>query len=225
MMTERTVDEGIEVDERLTTSFKSNSEAFRDICRLYTRPNDIVGDLTYGKGVFWMKVDTGQYFATYFTDLAEDGVDMRDTTYPDEMFDFLVIDPPYRYNPKTATHPAGWDKQYQVGKAPSNIQGVIKLYEDGAREAHRILRRGGFLVVKCQDTIQSSNQWWVHMILTESIEAMGFYLKDLAVVTGQMKHVRWKVQKHLDKNHSYFLVFRKGGSYPLGNKSVQRRSN
>lgn len=223
-MSETWIDEGLLVEDRLTTSFDTNSEAFRDILRLYSRPNSLVGDLTYGKGVFWSKVDTSDFFSTYFTDLTEDGVDMRDTDYPDDMFDLLVIDPPYRYNPATSTHPDGLDQNYRVGSAPKNIQGVIDLYVDAAKEAARIIKHGGFLVVKCQDTIQDGRQWWVHMTLTEQIEKMGFALKDLAVVVGQPKRTRWKVQKHLDKNHSYFLVFRLGGQHPFGQKSSQSRS-
>lgn len=218
------VDEGVRLPTRLGSSFSSNPSAISALASLYLRPGQTVIDPTYGKGVFWKEVDTDLYDCR-FTDLAGDGVDFRDLPYEDESADWVVLDPPYRYNPRTATHPEGLDGNYRVGDAPKNIQGVIDLYLDGAREAHRVLRVGGFLVVKCQDTIQDGKQVWVHSLLSEAIEDMGFALKDLAVVVGQPKRVRWPVQKHLDKTHSYFLVFRKGGLWPFGQVSSQSRSN
>lgn len=218
----RQVDRGSNVATRLPSHFSDNASAFAAIASLYTRPGMTVCDATYGKGVFWRNIDTSQ-FTRLFTDIVTDGVDMRELPYPDESIDLIVLDPPYRYNPRTATHPAGLDENYRVAVAPENILGVIDLYLDGAREAHRTLREGGFLVVKCQDTIQDGRQFWVHMALTQDIEEMGFALKDLAVVVGQSKRVRWKVQKHLDKTHSYFLVFRKGGLWPFGQVSSQAR--
>lgn len=218
------VDAGIRPVARYGSSFDSNPSAMLSLTDLYLRPGQTVIDPTYGKGVFWKKVEVGLYDCR-FTDLADDGIDFRALPYDDESADWVVLDPPYRYNPRTATHPEGLDGNYRVADAPHNIQGVIDLYLDGAKEAHRVLRQGGFLVVKCQDTIQDGKQVWTHMILTSRIEELGFALKDLAVVVDQLKRVRWKVQKHLDKTHSYFLVFRKGGLWPFGQVSSQRRGS
>lgn len=88
----------------LTAKVGTNADLFPDILRIYAKPGDKIADVTYGRGVFWRKVDTSQY-ECFFTDLAKDieppaigGVDMRDLPYEDESMDMVVIDPPYAYS-------------------------------------------------------------------------------------------------------------------------------
>jgi hypothetical protein len=91
-------------------------------------------------------------------------------------------------------------------------------------EAGRILKQGGFLVVKCQDTIQDGKPVWVHKLLMDYAEIIGLACRDLLVVTtASPTKSRWERQRHLRKAHSYFLVFRKGGHFPFGIPSVQKR--
>ena len=48
--------------------------------------------------------------------------------------------------------------------------------------------------------------------------------RDLVVVTPPSTVAsRWKRQKHLKKSHSYFIVMRKGGAWPFGQKATSRR--
>lgn len=124
MMGPDRIDSGIETASRLGSSFSTNPGAISALVALYLRPGQMVIDPTYGKGVFWREVDTSDY-ACHFSDLADDGIDFRDLPYDDDSADWVVLDPPYRYNPRTATHPEGLDGNYRVHGAPKNIQGVI----------------------------------------------------------------------------------------------------
>ena len=223
------VDMGVPVDDSLTTVCESNEEGFARILRLYARPGQVIVDPTFGHGRFWKLVDHAQYDARR-TDLAE-GVDLRSLPYTNESVDLEVIDPPYRYTPAKNTKQDDVpghgvvDALYNLQAAKlTNTAAVVDLYVAGFVEAHRVLRHGGFLVVKCQDTVQDGKNLWVHDILRERAEVLGFAMRDMLIVNPRsVLATRWERQRHLRKAHSYFLIFRKGGLFPFGIPAMERR--
>lgn len=204
----------------------SNSEAMRRLMELYARPGQTVIDPTFGKGVFWKSVDVGQY-DFHPSDLIN-GVDVRSLPFEDASVDVAVYDPPYRYVERT-TVPSHVDEQYQLSGSlrlatRPGIDGVLDLYQDGIAEMMRVLRRGGFLFVKCQDTAGDGKQTWVHIEVMEMCRKADLEPVDLlVVVTERPPPTRWKIQRSLKKAHSYFIVARKGGFYPFGYRAVQKR--
>lgn len=225
-----TVDHGVPVDDALNTVCNSNEEGFARILRLYARPGQTVVDPMYGNGVFWKLVAPSAY-RVLATDLRTHGVDARRLPYADASADLLVLDPPYRYTPvrnkkheDTPGH-GSVDGLYDLQAAGlTSTQKVVDFYLACFDEALRVLRRGGFLVVKCQDTVQDGKQVWVHRLLMDGAEARGMACRDLLVVApASVTRTRWDRQRHLRKAHSYFLVFRKGGHFPLGMPPVCRR--
>lgn len=228
-MEDMTVDHGVETDSSLTTVSKSNSEAFARLLRVYGRPGQVVVDPTYGNGVFWRDIDLTAY--TVLKSDIRDGVDLRKLPYQDDSADVVVIDPPYRYTPvKNKRHEdtpghGVVDGLYNLkASGLTNTAAVIDLYRGGIVESHRVLKIGGFLFLKCQDTVQDGKQIWVHCELKTIAEQNGYAMRDLLVVeTTSPTKTRWERQRHLRKSHSYFLVFRKGGHFPFGMPSVCRR--
>lgn len=226
----KAVDEGVEVDDTLNTVCQTNDEGFARILKLYVQPGDTIADPTFGNGVFWQQVDRTQYIVLG-TDLKADGVDLRSLPYADETLDVLVCDPPYRYTPERNTKQEDTpghgkvDGLYNLQAAKlTNTQAVLDLYYDGMKEGKRVLRQGGFLVVKCQDTVQDGKNIWVHNLLMAKAEELGYACRDLLVVAPpSVLKTRWDRQRHLRKAHSYFLVFRKGGHFPFGMPSVCKR--
>lgn len=217
------VDRGVGVDKSLNTVCISNDEGFARIVRLYARPGDTIADPTFGNGVFWRQVDRGLY-NVLLTDLKREPVDLRSLPYDAGSLDMVVNDPPYRYTPeKNVKHEEtpGHGKvdalyNLQASKLTST-QAVLDLYYGGMKEAERVLKRGGFLVVKCQDTVEHGRNVWVHNLLMLRAGELGFACRDLLVmVTKSPTKTRWDRQRHLRKAHSYFLVFRKGGHFPFG---------
>lgn len=196
------------------------------IADLYFRPGMAVADPMRGTEVFWKQIDRAQY-DLHLTDIA-DGVDARALPYDDSSHHAVVLDPPYRYV-ETATTAAGLRMLEGNGYNLESVRGkghdgVMALYRDVMREADRILMRGGYLVVKCQDTITDGKQQWVHVDLMAFAASIGCEPIDLAVVTpAQVPPTRWKTQRSLRKAHSYFIVCRKGGRWPFGYKSVSAR--
>lgn len=222
------VDEGVRNEDGVghISWASSNEEMFARVLDLYARPGMTVADVTYGKGTFWKLADTSAYDFLP-TDITTDGVDARALPYDDGSLDMLVFDPPYRYVERK-TQNGHTHEQYQLEslrfEQRPGIDGVLDLYRDGIKEAGRVVRHGGFLVVKCQDTAGDGKQTWMHDHVMAYCEQFGFTPVDLAIVViPSPPPTRWKVQRSFKKAHSYFVIARKGGFYPFGYKSVQAR--
>lgn len=197
----------------------ANDQCFAQLMALHVSDGATVADVTHGRGNFWKRVPNGKYDVKA-TDLA-DGVDCRKLPYGDETIDAVVLDPPYV---------AGFFRPRKVGEAyqdfthrysanfsedgPRYHDGVLALYRDAAKEACRVLKPGGVLVLKCQDEVHAGRQYLTHIEIVNAL-APQYHAKDLFVVVrkggnfaarGRAKRAR---QHHARKNHSYFLVFEK----------------
>ena len=218
-----------------------NSELFAKVMQLHVPAGSKVADVTFGRGVFWKRIPSGTYqlFASDLELVApdrdifvryRDGVDCRELPYEDNSLDCVVLDPPYMegFFRRAQTHRAGSGTHsafrdayadgntYDAGdEGPKWHDAVTTLYLDAGLEARRVLRRGGTLVVKCQDEVSANKQRLTHVEIVSGYEDMGFYCKDLFVLVrnnapGVSRLLR---QVHARKNHSYFLIF----ELPRGN--------
>ncbi|MEZ4514804.1 MAG: DNA methyltransferase [Chloroflexota bacterium] len=206
---------------------RGNAEIFPQILELHVPKGSLVADVTYGKGVFWRNVPDDSYIVKA-TDIAS-GVDCRSLPYADNSIDCVVLDPPYMegFYRKTNSQKAGSGSHSSFREAYSNgneINGdsknkgtarwhgaVTDMYFSAGQEAFRVLKKGGVLIVKCQDEVSAGKQWLTHVEIINEYEGYGFYTKDLFVVVRNNRPVisRLKKQVHARKNHSYFLVFTK----------------
>lgn len=196
-----------------------NENVFPRILDLYVERGNVVADVTYGKGVFWRHVEPGDYDLRA-TDLL-DGVDCRALPYREGTIDCVVLDPPYMHSPGGTAHSTHrpFEEHYRNNESGNQTaskyhEAVLDLYRDASREAHRVLRERGVLIVKCQDEICSNRQRFTHVEIMRDCERLGFVAEDLFVVVrnnrpGVSRTVR---QVHARKNHSYFLVFWKRGN-------------
>lgn len=213
-----------------------NADLFPQILDLHVPTGARVADVTFGLGAFWRNVPPSAYtvLASDLDVKADDlppawagkvrtGVDCRALPYPDAGLDAVVLDPPYMEGlyRKAEDHLAGsgthasFRKAYSNGKVtadgPKWHDAVVDLYARAGREAYRVLRTGGVLIVKCQDEVSANKQRLTHVEIITGYESLGFYTKDLFVVvrTNRAGVSRLKKQEHARKNHSYFLVFTK----------------
>ena len=146
----------------------ANEDVFPKILDLYVAPGSTVADVTYGKGVFWNKVSPDRYNLLP-TDIAT-GVDCRDLPYENGSIDCVVLDPPYMHSPggtAYSTHQP-YESYYKNNSTGNRTrskyhEAVLDLYVDGGREAYRVLRERGTLIVKCQDEVCSNRQRFTHV--------------------------------------------------------------
>jgi hypothetical protein len=183
--------------------------------KVYARKGMVVADVTFGKGAFWKKHDTSKYDFLP-SDLRANRIDFRKLPYSDNSLDLVVFDPPYRYTPRTNKETHHSDRyNLSSGLEIFRPSDVLNLYLIGMSECERVVVNGGFIIVKCMDTIEANVQNWLHVDLMFAGEDL--YVKDLIVVNPKSTvKSRHKRQRHLKKSHSYFIVFRKGGAWPLG---------
>lgn len=214
-----------------------NAELFPQILDPHVPKGATIADVTWGKGVFWADVPQGKY-RLLATDL-KTGVDCRKLPYDDGAIDCVVLDSPYMEGlfRRSTSHLAGggshaaFRENYSNGDAtehgPKWHEAVLDLYFRAGREAHRVLRNGGILIVKCQDEVSANVQRLTHVEIINEFQWYGLYAKDLFVIVRTNRPVvaRLKKQVHARKNHSYFLVFEKASAAKLRRLLDRSRTN
>jgi hypothetical protein len=197
----------------------NNEDVFPKILELHVKEGAIVADVTYGKGVFWKQVPSSKY-KLIASDI-DTGVDCRKLPYKSKSIDCIVLDPPYMegFFRKSITQKAGagtynsFRDHYSYGneeaEGPKWQDAVLHFYIEAIKEAYRVLKEEGTLIVKCQDAVSANKQHLTHVQIIVESQQIGLYAKDLFVLVRTNKPAvsRLKKQVHARKNHSYFLVF------------------
>ena len=207
----------------------TNADVFPDILKLYVPEGSRVIDVTYGKGVFWKKVDTGKY--RLVTSDLKDGADFRKLPYADNSFDVLVIDPPYMHTPGGSAHKGhqNYEEYYRNNKASVDPRfkyhdAVLRLYMEGIVEARRVLGDRGKIIIKCQDQVCAGQMRTTSAELIHYLVGTGWNILDLVVVVSRNKPGISRLngkQKHSRRNHSYFLVAENKISPKMGTRLSQ----
>lgn len=159
-------------------------------------------DVTYGNGTFW-KYWTPPVLITH--DLAIDGVDFRKLPEPDASVDCVVLDPPYKLNGTPAL--GEFDERY--GISVMTWQQRHMMIARGIREAERVLRVTGHLLLKCQDQVCSGHVRWQTFEFTERAMSFGFRLVDRFDMLGKARpQPKGRRQVHAQGRPSTLLVFK-----------------
>ena len=107
-----------------------------------------------------------------------DGIDCRDLPYDDGEVDCVVLDPPYMHTPGGTAHTShtAFEHHYRNNGTGNRTvkkyhEAVLALYEEAGKEAFRVLRDRGVLIVKCQDEVCSNRQRFAHVEIMKFLRA------------------------------------------------------
>ena len=186
--TKRVVRNGVPRNDLVLSAYQaSNEDVFPKVLDLYVPDGSVVADVTYGNGVFWKNVEPQKY-QLLPTDITA-GIDCRVLPYKDGEIDCVVFDPPYMHSPGGTAYSSHkpYESYYRNNGTGNRTkskyhEAVLELYVDGGREAYRVLRDRGVLIVKCQDEICSNRQRFTHVEIMQKYEDIGFIAEDLFVV-------------------------------------------
>lgn len=185
----------------LTGTLGDNSDLFRSVSEMYIPDGVSVADVTFGKGVFWKQVDTSR-FNLITSDLST-GIDFTKLPYKKDSIDILVLDPPYMHGGATVKKSINDCYRNQN----TSHESVVRLYAGGILEASRVLKKGGYIFVKCQDEIESAKQRLTHCEILSMFELFGFSCQDIFVlIQKSIPAMREKYQNTARKNHSFLII-------------------
>lgn len=191
---------------------RNNAELMADCAALGYLPEPVI-DLTYGLGRFWTLhrpavLFTNDIDPTRTTDFTLDFTNLGDH-FPEGHFAATVFDPPYKLNGTSKPRgPATSDAAYGVDGDYMPMGKRHKLMVDGLREAIRITRTDGFVLVKCQDQVSSGRVRWQTDLMTETAVEAGAEKVDLLHVRGYRQQPPGRTQKHARRDYSSLLVFK-----------------
>lgn len=205
--------------------FKSNAEIIEACVALrFLKPTDLILDPTYGGGKWWKTWQPSGIGDLVKHDLKLDGTDFRNTDYEDEQFDVCAYDPPYvSVGGRATTTIREMYEAYGLTGAPTSPEKLQALINDGLDEMWRVLKPGGYCLVKCMNYISSGKYHPGIVLTTNHALSLGFEMVDQFVHVKKSggpqpgnrtragkngKRVKSK-QKHSRNNYSVLIVLRK----------------
>jgi hypothetical protein len=173
-------------------------------------------DITYGNGSFYKNIP--QPDLKFDIDPQVDGVVKASSTnlpVDDSSLSSVVFDPPFlTYIKQAREHDSVMAKRYGGYWRYDELEDH---YRQTLQEAHRILRKKGVLVFKCQDIIHNHRMHSTHINVCKWADGM-FRLKDLFILAAKSRMSlpekegeAKRVQKHARIHHSYFMILEKEG--------------
>lgn len=194
----------------LTAHYGTNDLLIAAAARLHIRDSATVLDCTWGKGNFWRRADTAR-FRLIGTDLnapAMARADFRALPFRDASLDVVVLDPPYIQD---SAQPRVVHQRYRNAETTPKFShsAILDLYRAGMAEGRRVLRPGGQLWVKCQDTVDGRRQRWNGIAVHQIALSLGLCPLDMFVLVNPTPPGRrfGTAQMHARRNHSYLWIF------------------
>lgn len=183
----------------------------------YLRDDDLVYDPTYGLGRWWTKYRpahlTGSDLNPDRSPSDPEGVDFTDNAKLSEHFDVVAFDPPYKLRgggAATIDSERDLTLDGRFGVEP-NIpwQQRHQLIKDGMLECFRVLKPGGYLLLKCQDQVCSGKMRWQTLEFSLYALMRGHELVERLDMLGGRPQPPGRRQVHAHSSYSTLLIFKK----------------
>lgn len=188
----------------------NDQDIIKAIIRIHNGGRNFDVDPTYSKGIFWKGLTPPEL--RFDINPQADGVQQASATnlpLEEGSVGSIMFDPPFVVRVDTA-EPNGI-----IHNRFSSFRSIPELwdfYYNALREFHRILRPGGIVAFKCQDTIDGGKEYWSHFEIMKYAFELGYKVKDLFILyrgDNVLFSPNMKIQKHARKTHCYYLVLEK----------------
>jgi len=198
----------------LVKSLSENQHEILDWIRALHCPEGFDADATFGNGSFYRTPNEWPSLRFDLDDTRPDCTvaSSTDLPIPDGNLGSIIFDPPFltyvRQN-RTGNGNMVMSKRFSGYWRYDELE---THYRDSLVEFHRVLRKGGVIVFKCQDIIHNHRMHCTHVNVIRWAEDVGFRLADLFVLAAKHRMPspnRRGKQKHARIFHSYFLVLKK----------------
>jgi hypothetical protein len=194
--------------------YTSNYDAITNIMHLYNIERFDL-DCTYSKGSFWKDLP-GPVYKTDLIPANDTVVEANSENLPFEdgsmrtiMYDppFVVAGSSYKNNKEGSSIIAKRFEGY------TNYKELTDNYYNTLKELYRVCQKGGYVVMKCQDTVSGGKNHFTHCLIMNMAMEIGFYPRDMFILHNKVRinsfGTKWTKQEHARKYHSYFWVFEK----------------
>jgi hypothetical protein len=194
--------------------YSSNFEVITNIMELYgIEQFDL--DCTYSKGSFWKDLSQPKLKSDIYPindtviNASSENLPFESDSMSSIMYDppFVVVGKTYRNNKEGSSIIAKRFEGYET------FNHLKSNYYNSLKELYRVCKKGGYVIMKCQDTVSGGKNHFSHVMVMNMAMEMGFYPKDLFILLAKMRinsfGSKWTKQEHARKYHSYFWVFEK----------------
>ncbi len=194
--------------------YNSNYEVIKNIMELYNIETFDL-DCTYSKGNFWKDLPQPKNKSDIYpvnesvVNASSENLPFADGTMRTIMYDppFVVAGKSYKENKEGSSIIAKRFEGY------TSYQELKENYYNSLKELYRVCEKGGFVVMKCQDTVSGGKNHFTHCLIMNMALHIGFYPRDMFVLHNNVRinsfGTKWTKQEHARKYHSYFWVFEK----------------
>lgn len=165
-------------------------------------------DPTWGRGRWWTKWKPQELVCHDMNTL--DGVDFTDLPYDGPEFDTVAFDPPYKLNGTASL--GDFDNAYGIDGTYVPWQDRHQLIREGLKEAARVTKHGGHVLLKCQDQVCSGKvRWQTREFADYGEQCCGLTLIDqlLLVGTARPQPMEGRTQRFAHGRPSALLIFKR----------------
>lgn len=189
------------------SKYNSNAELILDVHKLgLILETDRVLDATYGNGVWWKRFrPAGLITNDLYEGYPDMRFDFRAPPFPDETFDVVCYDPPFKLN---GTPTARVDRPYGVGQ-PRTRDERLRLIVEGLEGLAPIVKRGGRLMVKGQNQVNGGNVRWQMIDIANRGMGLGFKVEEILFPQFGYRPQPGERQVHARQNYSFLIVLKK----------------
>lgn len=187
----------------------SQDEILRDILSLHLNADTFEMDPTYNRGSFYRTGIPKPALKFDLEPMSDDVIQANVEALPLKSGSIrsIIFDPPFCAGTWEESYPYEMIDRYS---GYPNIAELWQMYTGAILELARVLQKGGYLVVKCQDTVSGRRNHFSHIHIHNEAIKNGLVPVDLFILLSRNRLNRFREnQFHSRKFHSYFWVFRK----------------